>query len=309
MKNDVFKKVAEDLKEMLKSISVNQFNYTWVFFNSKNPYTNHTYKGFNSLYLSFLCEKYKYNVNKWLTFNEIKQLGATIQKGAKASHIIFYTVNFYLKGKLIKPEDLAILIKETGKTEQELEVKRKPILKIYPVFNCSLINGLPENYYKNDDVFNSPEIFKHDRADLIIQNSGANIQFKLSDTAYYSRSGDYIAMPLKEQFKSVEGFYSTLFHELVHWTGSPDRLNRKKGRVFGDNDYAFEELVAELGSCFLCAQLGIKSDKREFNNNAAYLKSWLVALDNDVAFFVKACQYADKAANFLLDFEKVANAA
>jgi antirestriction protein ArdC len=308
MKNEVFKKVADDLKEMLKSISANEFDYTWFLVNSKNPYTKHTYKGFNTVYLSYLCKKYKYNVNKWLTFNEVKELGATIQKGAKASHIIFYSLNLYLEGKLIKPEDLANLMNESGKTAEELGVKRKPILKIYPVFNCSLINGLPESYY-NNDALNAPEIFKHERADFIIQNSGANIQYKFNNDAYYNRLGDYIGMPLKEQFKSVEGFYSTLFHELIHWTGAPERLNRKKGRIFGDNDYAFEELVAELGSCFICAQLGIKNEKREFNNNAAYLKSWLSALENDITFFVKASQYAEKAATFLLDFEKVANAA
>ena len=140
-----------------------------------------------------------------------------------------------------------------------------------------------------------------ERAELLIKASGANIRFA-EDRAYYAPSTDQIVMPQRCQFKAsehsteTEAYYSTLLHELVHWTGHKDRLNRQTS-CFGSESYAFEELVAELGSAFLCAELGVSLTAKP--ENAAYCEHWLKILKQDKSALARAASDASKAIAFL----------
>jgi len=117
--------------------------------------------------------------------------------------------------------------------------------------------------------------------------------------ACYRHEADSIIVPPFETFHSPEDYYSTLLHELAHWTGANTRLDRKNGKRFGDKDYAFEELVAELAACFVGSSLGLRVD---IENSAAYLDNWLKGLRNDKRFFLSACSQAQVAADYLLAF-------
>lgn len=138
----------------------------------------------------------------------------------------------------------------------------------------------------------------------IISNSNIPEIRHGGNQAYYKPSEDFIQMPNKEQFISSEHYYATLFHEIVHSTGAENRLNRKKFyegmNISGKSNYSFEELVAEMGSCYLSHHAGIDNETL-LDNSATYLQSWLQVFRNDVSFLPKAAQCSWKARNFILN--------
>ena len=121
------------------------------------------------------------------------------------------------------------------------------------------------------------------------------------DRACYQPKEDQILMPKKSQFKTQEAFYSTLFHELSHWTGHESRLNRKTGNKFGSRDYAFEELVAEISASFLCCHLGF----RYSTQHSAYVKLWIEVLKKDKTAIFRASSLAQKATEFILNLKEL----
>ena len=154
------------------------------------------------------------------------------------------------------------------------------------------------------DQLPKPKVKPIESAQKIIDeiNPAPDIRYKDADEAFYSPSGDFVQVPPISWYDEAQKYYSVLFHELVHWTGAPHRLNRVKGTMFGDERYAFEELIAEIGAAYLCGQAGILYFT--LNNSAAYIKGWKKAVterlkeDNKAIF--KAASQAQKAAEFLL---------
>ena len=150
-----------------------------------------------------------------------------------------------------------------------------PFLKQYTVFNAEQCEGLPDHYYATAEKPTS-DIERIESADRFFKHLNANIR-EGGDKAFYTMSEDYVRMPRIETFVNAESHASTLAHELCHWTRHPSRLNRDFGRKrFGDEGYAMEELQAELGSAFLCADLKITPELRD--DHAGYLASWLKVL-------------------------------
>ncbi len=146
-------------------------------------------------------------------------------------------------------------------------------------------------------------------ADAFLTYTGANIRYG-GNRAFYRRDEDFIALPSSEAFidtptsTAQENFYSTALHELTHWSGAPHRLDRTKGKQFGDKECAFEELVAELGAAMLCASLGIVNDPRP--DHAHYINNWLHALASDPKYIFLAASQAQKAADYLHSLQPVA---
>jgi antirestriction protein ArdC len=134
--------------------------------------------------------------------------------------------------------------------------------------------------------------------EAFIEATGASITHKLSNEAFFSPVTDSITLPLREQFDTVQGYYGTTLHELTHWAGGAPRLDREKGRIFGDNAYAAEELVAELGATFLAAHFGIEVEPHPEHTN--YLASWLKALKSDSKALYRAAKAAQDSTTFLL---------
>ena len=177
------------------------------------------------------------------------------------------------------------------------EVEREiPFLKGYTVFNVEQIEGLPEHYYvKPEPKFTAVERIDH--AEAFFAATHADIRYR-GGRAYYAQEADYIQMPPIESFRDAESFYATLAHETTHWTKHPSRLERDFGRKsWGDEGYAREELVAELGAAFLCADLELTPEVRD--DHASYIATWLTVLKNDNRAIFQAAAHAQRAVDYL----------
>lgn len=227
---------------------------------------------------------------EYATFKQWSELGGHVKKGEKSEIVVFW--------KIFEAE-------ETNPETGEKETKKIPLLRYYNVFHISQVEGVEPlaSEQLNDEVEPIEE------ADKIITDyiNREHLNFKecKSNKAYYRPSDDSVVVPLKEQYKNINEYYSTTFHELTHSTGHKNRLNRlQTGAVaaFGSETYSKEELVAEIGSASLMNLLGIETPKT-FKNSAAYIQSWLQVLRNDNKFIVSASSKAEKAVNYILATE------
>lgn len=238
------------------------------------------YQGINILMLWASAEMADYHCPYWLTFQQAKQLGGFVKKGEHGSPVVY-----------------ASTFKKSETTEEGAEVEAEiPFLKQYTVFNACQVEGLPEHYYElAHPPQATPERIQH--AEAFFAATAADIRTG-GNQAYYAITGDYISLPPFECFRDAESHAATLAHELTHWTRHPSRLDRDLGRKrWGDAGYAMEELVAELGSAFLCADLAITPEVRE--DHASYLACWLEVLKNDKRAIFSAASHASKAIDFL----------
>lgn len=238
------------------------------------------YKGVNVLMLWMAAEMQGFAAPVWMTFNQARELGACVKKGSKGSLVVYAD---------------RIRRSETGDDGEETE-RDIYFMKGYTVFNVEQIDGLPAHFYATAAPQLDP-VARIESADLFFANTGADIRHG-GNQAYYASEPDYVQMPPFVSFNDAESYCSTLAHELCHWTKHPSRLDRDFGRKkFGDEGYAREELVAEIGSAFLCCDLGITPEPRE--DHAAYLDHWLTVLKEDKRAIFQAAAHAQKAADFL----------
>lgn len=249
------------------------------------------YGGINVLTLWASAMTAHYAAPIWMTFKQAIELGGHVRKGEKGSPVVY--------------ADTMRRTETDDATGDETE-RAIPFLKAYTVFNVEQIEGLPEHFHvlahasRNPDerVAEAEAFFAATRAD--IRHGG--------DCAYYSPALDYIQMPPFEAFRDAQAYYATLAHEATHWTRHTTRLDRDFGRKkFGDDGYAREELVAELGAAFLCADLGLKLEDRA--DHAAYIGHWLSVLKEDKRAVFAAAAHAQRAAYFLGRFSRPLEAA
>ncbi len=221
----------------------------------------------------------------WFTFNQARKKGGRVRKGQKAVGVV-------LLRELIRKEHDA----ETGEeVETVLYFPRG-----YRVFNAEQIDGLPDEFLQPASAHNP--VGRIEAAEQFIKATGADIRHS-GDEAWYDLRNDCIQLPPRERFHDAEGYYGTLCHELTHWTRHKDRLDRSFGHQrFGDAGYAMEELVAELGSAFLGADLGIAPAVRE--DHAAYIGAWLKVLRDDNRAIFSAANHAQRAVDYLASFSR-----
>lgn len=250
-----------------------------------NIKTGKEYNGMNMLNLIDIATEKGYEDNRWLTFLQAGEQNAKVRAGEKGTPIM------YLQTTETRKE----INEETGEEIVVTEKLEKPRAVWSIVFNAEQCEGLPAYEPKKLD-FNPIE-----RAEEILNNSGAKIKHKAQDRAYYSPVTDTITLPLKEQFVSSEEYYRTALHELGHWTGHPSRNNRNMSGTFGTESYAKEELVAEITSFFVGTQCGLGHEPDK--NNIAYLKSWSKAIRDEPSFLYNAVKEADRAAKLILGNE------
>ena len=250
-----------------------------------NIKTGKEYNGMNLLNLMMVAGEKGYEDTRWLTFLQAGESGGKVRAGEKGVHIM------YLQTK----ETIRETDEITGEEIIRTEILEKPRAIWSVVFNAEQCEGLPAYEPKKID-FNPIE-----KAEEILNNSGAKIKHKAQDKAYYSPVTDTITLPLKEQFVSSEEYYRTALHELGHWTGHSSRNNRDMSGSFGTESYAKEELVAEITSFLVGTQCGLGHEPDE--NNIAYLKSWSKAIRNDPSYLFNAVKDADKAAKLILGKE------
>jgi len=235
------------------------------------------YQGINVLLLWGAKEAQGFASNRWMTFNQAKEAGGFVRKGSKGSMVVFAgALNIEKEGA-------------NGVTEEQ----RVPFMKTYTVFNLDQIEGLS---VEPVPVVTGGAVERIDHAEEFFRTVGATVRHG-GDAAFWRASSDHIQMPNFEAFHDAESYYATLAHEHIHWTGAGDRLAREFGKRFGDDRYAAEELVAEIGAAFVCADLGLSAQPRE--DHAAYLAHWLKVLKADKRAIFTAASAAQKAANFL----------
>jgi antirestriction protein ArdC len=238
------------------------------------------YHGVNILLLWAEAFEKGYALPLWMTYRQAQELGGQVRKGEQGSLVVFAT-------RVTKREADA----EGTETEKEFA-----FMKGYTVFNVEQIDGLPEQY-RPQPMPHAQPLERIEGAERFFANTGARV-FEGGDRAYYAPGPDCIRLPVAEAFKDAQSYAATKAHEFIHWTGHQSRLARGFGaKGYSDDAYATEELVAELGAAFLCADLGIADEPRP--DHAAYLTSWLAALKNDKRLIFQAAGHAQRAADYL----------
>jgi antirestriction protein ArdC len=242
------------------------------------------YQGVNVLLLWSAATEKGYASPFWMTFKQASELGAHVRKGEHGSLVVY-----------------ADTLHKTETNEKGEETEREiPFMKGYTVFNVEQIEGLPAHYHAQPSA-PLPACERLEQADQFFRGTYASIRHG-GNRAFYSLGEDYIQMPVFEAFRDAESYAATLAHELTHWTRHKSRLDRDFGRQnrsdnWGDEGYAKEELVAELGSAYLCADLGITPEVMP--DHAAYIANWLQVLKNDKRFIFSAASHAQRAAAYL----------
>ncbi|MBZ9747682.1 ssDNA-binding domain-containing protein [Mesorhizobium sp. CO1-1-7] len=244
------------------------------------------YNGMNVLLLWSEAIARGFSSPMWMTFKQALELGGAVRKGESGTLVVF-------AGRLTKTQ-----IDASGE-EFDREI---PFLKAYSVFNAGQIEGLPDQLYERVEPVREPvEHIVH--ADRFFANTGAVIRHG-GDRAYFSPATDHIQMPPLQAFRDAAAYVATLSHEATHWTSAPQRVNRDLSRYAKDrSERAREELIAELGSCFLCADLGIAPELEPRPDHASYLASWLQVLASDKRAIFSAAGHAQRAVAFLHDLQ------
>jgi antirestriction protein ArdC len=260
---------------------------------SKKPY-----QGINSFWLGMVAYSAGYQTNEWATFKQWSGKGASIIKGSKATDIFFW--------KPIKIDEKDASGKILKDDNGNKKTKNIWMLKAYKVFNAQQVEGYDSPAIEKPE----PVEFNNQVVDALVSATGADIRHG-GGSAHYAPSSDHIQMPAKEDYVGTdtstaeEAYYSTLLHELVHWSGHKDRLDRfKSNSFFGSSEYAFEELVAETGAAILSVVTGVSPAPRA--DHAKYLNNWKKAIkDNPKAIF-SAFTKANQAVEFLNPTAEVA---
>ena len=262
----------------------------WKGNGSNNPFprnfkTGAPYRGANILILW----SSPYSSPYWLTFKQAKELGGTVRKGEKGTQILFWKISA-----------------KDAEKDQPVEItddkERKSFFcRSYTVFNVEQCDGLkvPET------ITALPEIDQDERCEAIVTGWTSRPSLNLDNAhegrAYYRPGTDTVHMPIRSRFVDAPHYYATLFHELVHSTGHKSRLDRTFGESFGDHLYSKEELVAEVGSGFLCAIAGIANERIE-QNSTSYIQHWIEALKGDSRLVITAASAAQKAADEIVGY-------
>lgn len=275
--------------EMLDKVDENTWeNYLISTAVPNNPFTQNTYKGFNSLicYIDILLNSRKSVI--YSTFKAIKDNGGKVKKGAKSIPIIYLELIYTDENNNRITEKEA---KELEKNEKKINVRK--FVRSYNVFNLEDTENLDLSQFeeKNETIKNI------ENADNFIKNiEGLKINYsEYTDDASYNIVTDIVSIPNKKFFKDENHYYSTVFHEITHWTGHKNRLDRKLS-VSNQNAYAFEELVAELGSMLLCENFNVNT----YINSIKYLKNWLNFTENNKEENLnKAFMESKKAVNYI----------
>ena len=238
------------------------------------------YRGINVLLLWGEAMDKGYASSIWMTYKQAVELSAQVRKGEHGALVVY--------------ADRLTRI-EAGDQGEDVE-REIPFMKGYTVFNVEQIEGLPDHYTVKPELKGEP-LQLIEAAERFFAATGATVHHG-GNMAYYAPGPDLIQLPPPEAFKDAESYAATKAHELTHWTKHERRLNREFGRNrFGDHAYAREELVAELGAAFLCADLGITPEPRE--DHAAYLGHWLEVLREDKRAIFSAAAHAQRAVDYL----------
>lgn len=292
MKKDIYADVTNRIVESLEA-GVAPWVRPWKireYGPLRNAVTGRPYRGINTMLLSMTAMAGGFADPRWLTIKQANNFGGKIRKGEKGTSIVFW--KFLRKEENPNTDEERVAEADRLESESQAEVKVIPLARMYTVFNVQQCEGLSLAPLDPPGDHVGGEINQVAEQMLSIANvsNGGN-------KAYYAPGPDRIGMPARDTFVSLDLFYGTGLHELAHWTGHKSRLARKFTGCFGDEGYAFEELVAEIGSAFLCAEARLPFESMR---HPEYIAGWLKALKNDKRAIFTAAGQAQRAADFVM---------
>ena len=287
--NNPYEAVTARIIESLKA-GIIPWAKPWKGNGSNGPFprnfrTGAPYRGANILILW----SSSYTSPYWLTYKQAQELGGNVRKGEKGTQILFWKV-----GKRDENDT-----KPTEAENKDEKDRKTFFCRQYTVFNVEQCDGLKAP----EAIATLPEVPQDERCEAIVTGWAERPRLELDNAhegrAYYRPRTDSVHMPTRNRFIDGPHYYATLFHELIHSTGHESRLNRTFGAKFGDDLYSKEELVAEVGSSFLCAIAGITNERTE-QNATAYIQNWIEALKGDSRLVITAASAAQKAADAIV---------
>lgn len=250
----------------------------------RNALTSRPYRGLNVMLLNLVAMTKGFADPRWLTYRNAEKLGGHVKKGETGVGVVFWKF-LPAKGQQGQDDDL---VSDLDGNERKVI----PLARMYTVFNVEQCEDLDLPSLEAAGAYEDTE---NPEAEMILSLPAMKHG---GGRAYYSKAHDFIALPIREAFENLHFYYSSAYHEIMHWTGHPARLNRQFGKRFGDRDYAFEELVAEIGAAFLGASTGIPFEEMR---HLGYIDSWLRILAEDNRAIFTAAAKAQTAADFVLD--------
>lgn len=280
-KTDLHQDITDKIIESIENNATGEWKCPWTgakLDTPRNARTGEYYNGINILRLWAQGYGKKYDSGEWATFKQWKEVDASVRKGEKSTRIMFC--------KIIKSDE-----------DSSGDASVRVYSKAYPVFNAAQVEG-----YEPEAKEPKPLSIRLEGVETFVAKIGAVIT-EGGISAHYNIKNDDIHIPLRATFKASkygaadEHYYATLLHELTHWTGAEHRLNRQIRNSKSSDEYAFEELVAELGSAFLCAELGIALEPRQ--DHAKYIGHWLSSMKEDKRVIFKAAHEASRAVQYL----------
>ncbi|MDB5986768.1 MAG: hypothetical protein JWR16_1821 [Nevskia sp.] len=280
---DIYEKVTQAVVRLLER-GVKPWTQPWTAGAGCGMPLRHNgqgYRGINVLILWGQAQEAGYSAPYWMTYRQALALGGQVRKGERSTPVVYY--------------GMAVKDAEQGEAEDGRKTFR--FIRTFNVFNAEQIDGLPQRFHA-EHAASAPVAERIPELDAFMRKTGADVRHG-GGRAFYRMSDDFIQLPEFAAFPDAERYYATLAHELTHWTRHPSRLDRDMGRKrWGDEGYAAEELVAELGAAFLGAELGLRPDHVE--DHAAYISGWLKVLRDDHRFIFIAAARAQAAVDYLL---------
>ena len=275
---DVYERITQQIIEAIER-GTDQWRMPWhQVANTATPInvaSRKRYRGINILALWASADEHGYQSGLWGTYAQWQELGAQVRKGEKSTCVVFWKFGEY----------------ETETDNGDTETKQSILARSYSVFNAQQVDGFTAPL-----IPSLPPVERNAEADAFFKILGADLRHG-GNRAYYHPASDSIQIPPFELFKEATAYYATLAHEHVHWTAAPQRLNRNLTGRFGSEAYAAEELIAELGAAFLCADLGLANEPRP--DHAAYVQNWLTVMRNDKRAIFTAASKAQAAVDWI----------
>ena len=269
-----------------------------------NGVTKARYRGSNAFYLSLLSMIHGYNDPRWVTMVQIMDKDRKyhpkekwhLQAGSKAVWVEYWFPYDLVNKKAVTWEQYKTALTSGGRDETEFRLSTRYTL----VFNASLVEGMPplEQESKQTERHVQPDLL----LSILSENMGIELRYDGGDKAYYSPKQDMIHLPKPDAFESEYAFNATALHELAHATGHPSRLNRDQSGGFGSAAYAYEELVAEMASCFMGVSLSTQASQQHIDNHKAYVQDWIQSIRDKPETLIRAIKDAQGAADYM-DFK------
>lgn len=289
--NDLFEKVTNDLIAMIEDGETSSnWEKPWkgLFGNGlpTNFTTKNQYQGFNTFALMLAAFQNDYPAPYWATYRQWASIDGQVRKGEKGTLGVKWGATYTCTCGKKGPKPC-----ETHPGESD----RRMWASTFVVFNVAQVDGVTLPELENLGT----EVERLEHVEEFVKALGPDLRHVAGDKAYFVPATDKVTLPLREQFKTQTGYYGTLLHELTHWTGHKDRLDRDLSNAFGTHKYAAEELVAEIGSALLAAHFGIEAVPHV--EHATYLKGWLKALKEDPMHLYRAAKLANQAADWMLE--------